>query len=82
MSEDLSNVELLFYNLGLDTPFARFVAGFMVSEGLVMAAKPPFAFDEQGEPRGWSLLNGGDNGTMIPWWLPGLVVGSALATLI
>jgi hypothetical protein len=79
----LNAVENVFYFLGLTTPTKRFMAGFALAEALIFLGKPSWSFTSDGKLRPWSVLNTKSKvGTQVPWWLPGLILGSSLSIFI
>lgn len=78
----LSIKEIPFYYLGLSSPMSRLLFGIVVSSGLIYAIKPSFAF-RYDDPRPFiPFSNVKSGGTWVPWWVPGIVVGTVLALYI
>lgn len=85
MSGELAWFDYPFYWLGLNSPGMRFLATFTITNTLMLSLKPRFAFTEKGVAKDWSLLSDGDirtPTTLIPWWLPSLLVGSFCSLFI
>ncbi len=76
----IGGVEKGFDSIGLmkgqSAPAKRFLFGSLVGGGLVYAAKPGFAFKEDGTPRPWAISSPHmDDKTALPWFLPGIALG-------
>lgn len=69
-------------SMGLYTPFQRFLFGFTAAETVMWVTKPSFSFDSKGNARSIRLSLADKNGTFVPWFLPGLLVGGAMAVLL
>lgn len=83
MSSEFTSAELMFYNLGLNTPVSRFLAMFTLTEGAIMLFRPPIFYNEEGNAKPWSLFSSEEEDTtLIPFWLPGFIVGGACALFI
>ena len=54
--------------IGLRNPLARGPFFFALISGIILATKPSFAFNPQGYPKTFIKH------TLVPWWLPGLVI--------
>ena len=68
-----------FASLGLNSPVTRFAAVFAATSGLIMAVKPTSMFNADGSAIGFSTS--GEDGVLVTWWVPGLVLGGAAAML-
>lgn len=74
--------ERVFQALGMTTPLLRFAGVGILTSGLVYAAKPSFAFDPKtGLAKPLDATGENPDGTAIPWYLPGVFVGSIAALL-
>lgn len=78
----METVEDIVYRFGLTTPTMRFIAGFTVTESLILYLKPSYAFESNGDAREWMFTSHSPSAALIPWWFPGLVVGSVLGLFI
>jgi hypothetical protein len=78
----MDTVENTMAFVGLTTPFSRFVAGFTIANAIVLTAKPSFAFDVDGNARGWRLTSNNHSATVTPWWVPGVTLGVVMATFV
>ena len=83
--ETLDN--LLVDRMGLALPYQRFAFGFLASSGIIYAAKPSSMFNADGSPRPWDMPWGNSgaypaNGTMVPWWAPGVAVGAFISIFV
>jgi len=57
--------------IGLGSPMARIIVGFLAIGGLTYLLQPRFAFDETGFPRPFKLTAPDDpDATLFPWWGP------------
>lgn len=77
----LTTAQQFFYFTGLTTPFSRFIFGYTIAETFMLIVKPSFSFDAQGRAKTFSLWpskTGKNDTTMVPWFLPGLIVGGSL----
>jgi hypothetical protein len=81
-SIELSTLEQFMVFLGLESPSLRFLGGVTLTTGVILALKPSISFDASGNARAWSVTSSSSNSTLVPWWLPGVMVGGALATLL
>ncbi len=67
----------LFDNLPLgDSPFGRGLIVLVATSGLMYLIKPQFAFDSDGNPKNWIVFQKGPNTTGMPFYLPGLLLGT------
>ena len=80
--DPLTSFEKALSFMGMNTPFNRFVAVFSLSTAVMLTLKPGFAFTDQGDPKQWSLLHSSGDGTLVPWFLPGTVLGGIFAFFI
>jgi hypothetical protein len=84
MSSGLVWYEKPFYWLGLTTPGIRFLATFTLANAAIFALKPRWAFTDKGAVKSWSVntYDARTPTTMVPWWLPPLVIASASSIFI
>lgn len=70
-----------FIGLGLSSPYTRAAAGAAIGIIAVEAIRSDLTHTKEGQHRDWLLLNPSakDNGTMLPWFMPGLLLGSTFA---
>jgi hypothetical protein len=76
--------KFVIFDLGLVRPFHRFFTGWVVTSALVWTIQPVGMFENQ-IPRPWNVLASEKDvtaPTRVPWYLPGLAVGTALALFI
>lgn len=59
--------------LGLGSPIARVIAGFILGSGLTWLFQPAWAFDSNG-PRPVKLDKDDPRGTYMPWYGPGIIL--------
>lgn len=78
----LNPLEFTMYILGLNTPVSRFLAGFSATSSILWALKPQFAFDRKGAPLSWDPSGSDRKCTRIPWFVPGLLTGTAMALFL
>lgn len=78
--ESLDN--FMIGTLKLVQPWQRFAAAFLVVSGVEWAVQPLSMFNN-GQPRPFSMMSSDDpNATNVPWWLPGVVGGAIVSTLV
>lgn len=68
--------------VGLGSPVARAIFGFLVGSGLTYIFQPQAAFDEMGARPLYFLTDQKDRGTYFPWYLPGVMLGFIFSVLI
>lgn len=70
-----------FVGLGLSSPYTRFAAGAAVGIIITEAIKSDLTHTKEGTHRPWLLLDASakEQGTMLPWFLPGLGLGLTFA---
>lgn len=72
-----------FLKVGLDSPDKRFVFFNFVGGLGTWAVRPESMFDRDGTPRPWIVSSPGlKNATTIPWWMPGLALGTMGALFV
>jgi len=77
--DDLSIFQKGFQMMGITSPFSRFMLGFSLAETTLFILKPSFCYTAAGIPKGFSLWGRDKDKTAVPWYLPGIVIGSSLA---
>lgn len=76
--------KLVIYDLGLVKPFHRFAAGWLLGSAIIWTVQPVGMFENQ-VPRSWTVLATNSEvvpPTKVPWFLPGVAAGLALAMFI
>jgi len=62
---------------GTNAPLYRGTFGFVAASLALWALRPSFMFLPDGQARSFQFLHPEDSeSTMIPWWVPGIIVGS------
>ncbi len=74
----------LFAGLGFYFPWQRALLLGLSAVLYLFVVKPFRSFDAQGNPRPWTLANGGrpEIATILPWWLEAAVVGTLAGLFI
>lgn len=70
-----------FIGMGLSSPYTRFAAGAALGVIATEAVKSDITHTKEGQHRSWLLIDPSakDQGTMLPWFMPGLLLGSTFA---
>ena len=68
---------------GTAAPARRLMFGFGIGSALTYMAKPTSMYDQQGNPRPWSLLDPeAENASPVQWWMPGAAAGVFLGLFV
>lgn len=70
-----------FIGMGLTSPYTRFAAGAALGTIFVEATRSDLTHTKEGQHRSFLLIDPSakDQGTMMPWFMPGLLLGSTFA---
>jgi hypothetical protein len=70
-----------FIGMGLTSPYTRFAAGAALGTIAAEAVKSDITHTKEGQHRAWLLIDPSakENGTMLPWFMPGLLTGFTFA---
>lgn len=83
MTEVANNLQDVYAAIGLTSPPSRFLATAAATTLLVEALKLDYTHNKDGTHRDWALMSpDSKSGTMIPWFIPGVVVGTAAAVFL
>lgn len=72
---DLTAFETMMVNMGIRTPSSRFAAFGGATLAGIYFMKPDMFFKTDGNPRPWSVAYPDPEGTMVPWWMAGVLAG-------
>ena len=85
MESDLMMHERFMAFMGLGNPAVRALTAFTVTNGLVLALQPSWAFDHNGNFRAWKGITLGfarQEAGWIPWWAPSIAAGIVFGVFI
>lgn len=72
---DLTRLEMMMVEMGIGTPPARFMAFGGATLAGIYLMKPTMFFKTDGNPRPWSVAYPDPEGTIVPWWMAGVLAG-------
>ena len=78
LKPELSMTQTMLAFAGLNTPLTRFLFGFTICETGIFILQPSLMFDERGNPKNLGF-HPDKTHTIVPWYVPGLALGSFLA---
>lgn len=82
---DLAIHERMLSALGLGHPAMRALTAFTATNALILAAKPSWAFDHQGNPRRWVVTQNGKlriEAAWLPWYVPGFLAAAFFGLVV
>ena len=75
----MEHAEKVMMTLDMNTPVYRAVFGFLVPSLPITYLKPSYMFKENGEPKSFGL---GEENTLLPWYVPGVICGGILSLFL